>query len=69
MVRFEALQENHTYIKPFRMCPPLDWLQSCTHLELPLLQNVNKDGEKRRRAEEEGSKRCRKEAGRKTKNV
>lgn len=51
------------------MCPPLDWLQSCTHLELPLLQNVNKDGEKRRRAEEEGSKRCRKEAGRKTKNV
>lgn len=56
VMRFEALQESHTYIKLSWMCPLLGWLQSCTHLQLPSLLNVNKGAEKRREAEEEGSK-------------
>lgn len=54
LVRFEALQESHIHIKASWMYPLLGWSQSCTHLELPRLQDVNKDGDEEMGVREEG---------------
>lgn len=58
MVRFEALQESHIYIKTSWMCPPLRWFQSRTHLELPLTAACQQGrGKEERRREVRGAER------------